>query len=483
MHPYQPIRNTKLSSLRAWRTVSAAILLCLAAAIAAHGQTFRVLANFNGPVTGEHPQAPLVQGLDGNLYGTAFGGGPYKCSCGTVFRVTPTGALTPVHWFNGSDGIQVSNGLILDPTGDLYGAANGGGAYGDGTVFLITAQGTLRTLHNFTGADGIHPSGLVLGRNLKLYGTTESGGVNGAGTVFSITWKGALTTIYNFCSQAPDCADGETPQWPLVQSGNGNFYGVTTMGGGFTPPIYAAGTLFQITAAGNLTTIFSFTNTPSATTKPASGLLLASNGNFYLDEAANSNVGDGSVDGIGSNPGYIGSYMFSGSDGGDPVGGLIEGSDGNLYGVTQSGGEFGEGTIFQITRQGVLTTLHSFNGNGTEGYQPAGGLVQGTDGVFYGTTTTGPAYQGAGTVYSLSMGLAPFVKTLPTSGPAGRCIKILGTNLTGATSVTFNGTAAAFTIISPTEIQTNVPADAKTGKVKVVTPRGTLSSNVPFQVF
>jgi uncharacterized repeat protein (TIGR03803 family) len=127
--------------------------------------------------------------------------------------------------------------------------------------------------------------------------------------------------------------------------------------------------------------------------------------------------------------------------------------------------------------------LHSFclQNNCTDGANPLAGLVQDTNGIFYGTTAYGGA-NGDGTVFSLSVGLGPFVKTNPTSGKVGKAVKILGTNLTGSTSVTFNGTAATFTVKSKSEITTTVPTGATTGTVQVVTPGGTLSSNVPFRV-
>jgi len=107
--------------------------------------------------------------------------------------------------------------------------------------------------------------------------------------------------------------------------------------------------------------------------------------------------------------------------------------------------------------------------------------VQHTNGNLYGTTDDGGA-NGYGTVFRLSAGLGPFVVTLPTSATVGAAVKILGTNLTGATRVRFNGTAAAFTVASSSEITTTVPAGATTGTVEVVTPSGTLSSNAPFRV-
>lgn len=143
---------------------------------------------------------------------------------------------------------------------------------------------------------------------------------------------------------------------------------------------------------------------------------------------------------------------LDGSDGSTPLyGSLVQGLDGNFYGTT------------------------------VDGTQPEGGLVQATTGTLYGTTDSGGT-DGYGTVFSLAVGLGAFVETLPTSGKVGAAVKILGTNLTGATSVRFNGTAATFTVVSRSLITTTVPTGATTGTVQVVTPSRTLNSNLPFRV-
>jgi uncharacterized repeat protein (TIGR03803 family) len=175
------------------------------------------------------------------------------------------------------------------------------------------------------------------------------------------------------------------------------------------------------------------------------------------------------------------------TDGGVPEAGLIEATNGNFYGTTEGGGANAEsgGTIFEITPGGTLTTLYSFCSTGgsacTDGETPVGGLVQATNGVFYGTTEYGGA-NGGGVVFSLSVGLHPFVGTQTTSGRVGAAVNILGSDLTGATSVTFNGTAATFTIVSVSEITTTVPAGATTGFVEVITPGRKLKSNTKYRV-
>jgi len=249
------------------------------------------------------------------------------------------------------------------------------------------------------------------------------------GTVFRITPSGTLTTLHSFCSQS-GCPDGEFPQTGLVQATNGNLYGTTIIGGA-----YGSGTIFEITPSGALSTLYN----------------VCSQG--------------GCPDG---------NYLYAG---------LIQATDGNLYGVMEIGGANNGGTIFKITPSGTLTTIHSFCSQPAcaDGQYPAAGLAQDTNGNLYGTTADGGA-NGDGTVFSLSVGLGPFVETQPTATKVGATVNILGTNLTGATSVNFNGKAATFTVMSSSEITTTVPAGATTGEVQVVTPSGMLLSNVSFRV-
>jgi uncharacterized repeat protein (TIGR03803 family) len=175
-------------------------------------------------------------------------------------------------------------------------------------------------------------------------------------------------------------------------------------------------------------------------------------------------------------------HSFQIADGASPDAPLIQGTDGDLYGTTSDGGTSAAGTLFKITTSGALTTLYSFDG--MDGSTPEAALVQDTNGMFYGTTSNGGIYTGDfGTVFSLSVGLGPFVKPQPASGAVGMVVNILGTDLTDATSVTFNGTPSTFTVVARSYIATTVPAGATTGMVQVTAPgRSTLSSNVPFTV-
>ncbi|HEV2379544.1 MAG TPA: choice-of-anchor tandem repeat GloVer-containing protein [Terriglobia bacterium] len=220
---------------------------------------------------------------------------------------------------------------------------------------------------------------------------------------------------------------------------------------------------------------------------PYAGLVQGIDGNLYGTSQEGGTQSDGTVFKITSDDALTTLYSFCFSDGFTPEAPLIQGSDGNLYGTTVAGGTGpkcsagfadGCGTVFKIVPGGARTTLHNFEN--TDGEIVYGGLVQATSGT-YGIPFGG-GLDGYGTIFSEAVGLGPFVTTLPTSRKVGQRVAILGNNLTGATSASFNGTAARFTVVSSSEITTTVLNGATTGKVQVTKPTGTLSSNVPFRV-
>jgi uncharacterized repeat protein (TIGR03803 family) len=359
------------------------------------------------------------------------------------------------------------------------------------TAISMPAQ-TLTTLHSFDGTDGFEPSApLVQATNGDFYGTTNDGGANNAfGTVFRITATGTLTTLYSFCPQGANCTDGYYPEASgLVQAANGDLYGTTELGGVVPPDTTPSGTVFRITPGGALTTLYSFGSQQGVTGAfPFSGLVQATNGDLYGTTVEGSaGGGAGTIFKITPSGALTTLYTFCAqvncADGDDPYAPLVQATNGYFYGTTTIGGAYGSGTVFKITPSGTLTTLYNFCAQSecTDGSGPTAGLVQATNGDFYGTTSAGGA-NNDGTVFRLSVGLGPFVETQTTSGEVGAAVKILGSDLTGASSVTFNGTAAMFTVVSRYLITTTVPDGASTGKVEVVTPSGTLSSNVPFRV-
>jgi uncharacterized repeat protein (TIGR03803 family) len=282
-----------------------------------HAASLNVLYNFTtSNQGGSNPQAALVQGSDGNFYGTSSGNG--SGNNGTVYKVTPAGVLTTLVSFTGANGANPCAGLVQGSDGNFYGTTEMGGSANEGTVFAMTPAGALTTLVSFTGANGANPySGLVRGSDGNFYSTTESGGSAGDGTVFKITPAGALTTLVSFTG-----ANGANPCAGLVQGSDGNFYGTTYAGGSNNE-----GTIFWMTPAGILAPLVS----------------------------------------------------FSGANGANPFAGLVQSGAGNFYGTTSGGGNSGHGVIFQWVvppdyYNGVLPVLTSQVGSsGVPGSQ---GLVQ-----------------------------------------------------------------------------------------------------------
>ena len=455
---------------------TACIVLCaiLGMAGALPAQTFTSLASFNGTNGANPGLGSLIQGTDGNFYGTTINGG--IDNAGTIFKISSTGTLTTLYSFcvhlNCTDG-QYPYGVLVQATdGNFYGVTYQGGGHGFGEVYRITPTGTFTTLYSFCAktscTDGQTPSaGLVQGTDGNLYGTTSN-------TFFKMTTRGALTTLYTFCSQT-NCADGSNSQGALVQSTNGAFYG-TTMSGGAN----SCGTVFEITTAGKLTTLHTFNTTDGC--MPSAALVLAANGNFYGTTSVGGTNNSGTLFKITSAGVLTTLYNFctqaNCTDGGSPHDALVQGTDGNFYGTAAAGAN-DNGVVFEFTSANKMKSLHIFSG--TDGDIPYGGLLQGTDGSFYGTTLDGGT-NNLGSVFNVTTGLGAFVRTTTTSGKVGAAVTILGTNLTGATAVTFGGVSSTFTVVSASEITTTVPAGAITGTVNVALPTGTLKSNVTYRV-
>jgi|HubBroStandDraft_1064217.scaffolds.fasta_scaffold01188_2 uncharacterized repeat protein (TIGR03803 family) len=483
------------------------LALCSAMAIGLPAQDFTSLFSFDW-TDGDAPFAALVQADDGGLYGATEYGGSHNG--GTIFAVAPAGTLKTIYSFcsqaNCADGRNPQAGLVQAIDGALYGTTGSGGAYYSGTVFRFAPGGALTTLYSFCPlgspcTDGGGPLGLVQAAGGEFYGTTNGGGANLAGTVFKITPSGKLTTLYTFCSEGPACADGATPWAGLIEAEDGNFYGTTSAGGA-----YGGGTVFQITPAGTLTTLYSFCSEPQCADgdSPLAGLVQTSTGDFYGTAGRGGANGDGTVFKMPPGGAVTTLYSFCSqtgcTDGSGPHA-LTLGSDGYIYGTTSGNGTNG-GTIYKLNSEGVPETLLSFCNQldgprqmtdaCAKGQSPYAAMVEATNGEFYGTTVLGgyldggcydfEGPSGCGTVFRLVTGLSPLVEAIPASGTAGGAVKILGSNLTGASGVTFHGVAAAFTVVSPTEITTTVPAGATSGPIQVATPGGTLSSNARFVV-
>jgi uncharacterized repeat protein (TIGR03803 family) len=497
--------NTPFHNIAKKRNSWRGILIVLALGVAAatlHAQTYQQLAVFDG-TDGNSPQAPVVQGTDANLYGTTKTGGVGDCpgNCGTIFKMTPGGQLTTLYEFCKKGGVCIDGyypvaALLLGKDGNFYGTASEGGTIpkGDsgvpsGAVFRITPEGAYHELYSFCKTwpcpDGAVPmAALIQGSNGNFYGTTYGGGANNnAGTVFELTPSGVLSTLYSFCSLT-NCLDGELPTAGLVEGTDGNFYGMTQRGGlCLEDPCDAfedGGTIFKITPTGEYTVLYSFCSKAKCAdgSNPSTPLIQGTDGNFYGTTRDGGGVTAGTIFKI-SPSGTFKQLVRSGFFYPE---GLIQATDGKFYGTEANGGAGNSGAVFQMTPAGHVTMEYSFCNCGSDGEDPVAPVFQATDGILYGTTVGGFGTSSDGTVYSLSMGLVPFVRAIPSEGKIGNTIKIIGTGLAGATGVSFNGVSSTFTFVSDTEITAKVPKGATTGPIKVFVPSGKLSSNVAFQV-
>jgi uncharacterized repeat protein (TIGR03803 family) len=391
----------------------------------ASGATLTPLWQFTGLHDGGQPDAALIQGSDGNFYGTTYGGGTN--GWGTVFKITTDGTLTTLYYFTGSsDGGTPASGLTQGYDGNFYGTTYSGGSNGVGTVFRVTPLGSVTTLWQFSGGpsftggpDGGEPeAGLVQGIDSNFYGTTFSGGLTNScscGTVFKITPQGTLTTLWRFTGGN----DGGEPTAGLVQGIDSNFYGTTSFYGTNTQ-----GTVFKITSAGTLTPLWQFGG-GSDGSYPAAGLVQGSDSNLY-GTASQGGSGNGTVFKITSAGTLTPLHSFIAATGGDtPAAALLQANDGLFYGTTSAGGSNGVGIVFRISSTGGFTNLYTFTGH-TDGSDPEAALVQGIDSNFYGTTYSGGT-SNAGTVFKFSSSVS--VGCDSNFMPQVTAVQIVGTNV------------------------------------------------------
>lgn len=463
-------------------------IVFLSNSLAAYALTFTTLHDLVG-TEGESPHGQLVQGRDGNLYGTTS---PGKLS-GKAFKITPTGAYKVLHSFNPAPGSPppALSVLTLGLDGNFYGTTTTSNANtAGGTLFKMTPAGAVTVLHQFGTVinDGysidngiLRPTPPVQTADGTLYGTTTSGGQSGVGIVYKLTTTGNYSIIHHFVFGVND---GSRPSAPLVVGNDGNLYGTTTIGG---KPSASSGTVFRISPNGAIKILHSFDPSIDGGHQPQAPLVKGTDGSFY-----GTTFGRGDLNQQGNifkiTP--IGAYsnlhdldfFHDVTDGAYPNAGLVQASNGIFYGATSRGGVppglFADdaGVVFNITRLGIYDVTHTFD-KAVDGARPIYSLVQHTNGKLYGTTQfskTGLNPSGNGSIFSLDVGARAFVLAQPNSGIAGGKVGLFG-NFTGSTGVTFNGVPASVTGTSSTFRTVTIPAGPATGLIKINKPTGSIS--------
>ena len=424
-------------------------------------QTFADLYSFTSANSSQRPAASLAQGRNGKLYGTTVGDLTY----GSVFSITSRGSFAELYAFDYTNGENPTAGLTLATDGNFYGAALGGGSAKVGTLFKVSPSGVITSLHSFSGGgDGAYPLSAPVIASGAVFGTTAG---NLGATVYKYTQSGAFNTIYQFDITTEITA-------PLIQGSDGLLYGTAYTGGTSN-----CGSVFSLTTAGKLVTTYSFP-CGAGGSSPYGPLFQASDGSFYGTTEQGGASGNGTVFKM-TQAGQV-SILYSfkgGSDGATPDAGLVQATDGMLYGAAIFGGASNFGTLYQISTAGIYKSIYTFTG--AKGQYPAA-LIQHTNGKLYGTANEGGA-NGLGAVYSLDVGLKPFLTFVLPTAKIGGTAQMLGQGFTGATSVTFNGVpATTFKVVAGTYLTATVPTGATTGPVVVTTPTQTLTSNVNFRV-
>jgi uncharacterized repeat protein (TIGR03803 family) len=460
-----------------------AVLVIAGCAAFVHAQTLTVLYVYpetDRNNTGILAPGIMSQGQDGQLYTTDVSDG--TMNQGSVFRMTTSGQLTTVYNFciqsSCTDGSFPNGGVTLGFDGNLHGTTQSGGANGVGTVFKVSPSGKLITQFSFDNLndDSVPTYPVFQGQDGNYYGVSI-GQYNGQyGAFFKVTPAGALTTLLDF-----NFTNGDLPNLP-TQGTDGNFYGTTELGGSTDE-----GVIYRISPKGAITVLHTFTGYPGDGNLPVGQLVQANDGNFYGVTYKGGTYNQGSIFRITSKGTYTLLYSFQyispSLDGAFPLSGLILGSDGNLYGTTSQGGTHGNyGTIYQVTTSGTETVVYSFCAlaNCADGFGLQTPLVQHTNGTFYGSTTGNSL--GGSVFYSLDTGLGAFVNLVNWENKVGKSIGILGQGFTGASNVSFNGVSATFKVVSDTYLTATVPSGATGGYVTVTTSAGTLKSNRKFIV-
>ena len=444
------------------------------------GNNFTVVKHFSLSADGGYPYGGLMQYNDSTFYGITRTSGAK--GGGTIYKLTKSGAYTIVHALDYNiEGNASSSVPVKGNDGSLYAMTSLGGTFNYGIIFKTTTAGVFTVINTFSGSTiGNTPySSFIKGKDSAYYCTTSAGGAYGYGSIVKIC-GGKTTALHSFNKNT----EGGYPEGNLLLASDGNFYGMTSSGSST-----GAGTIFKITTAGIFNVIRNFNGTTDGSS-PVGSLIQAKDGYLYGMTTGGGSNNAGTIFKMnlsGSSFTVVKSFVFA-TDGGAPNGNLVQANDNNFYGMTSNGGH-----IFQLTTAGIYTNLHTFNSS-TDGYNPMGSLIQGIDGNLYGTCSDG-GLNSAGTIFKMALNGSSFKVLLHLNAtaqgrmPKGTLLQGVDGMLYGTTSIggTYNtgtifkiSTAGNFTVLRHLNIVTdggnaygalifapvnNFVADAKTATV------------------
>src|SRR6204780_818328 len=452
-------------------------IFLMAMAIAAPAQTVNTIYKFSSGTNPNLPVGVMAQGQDGDFYGiTQSGGG--RANLGAIYKISSKGAITSLYPLAQSDGTTCS-GLPLGTDGNFYGTCKNGGTNDYGTLFKVTSAGVLTVLHNFAAqgstSDGCIPyAPPIQASNGDFYGTTSFCGANNYGTVYKLTLAGAYSLLYSF--QGPP--DDTVLPLGLIEGTDGDLWG---LGNGW---IISNGGVFKITLAGKESLVYTFTGEPDGA-GPYTNLIQGSNGDFYGTTEEGGSAQEGTIFEVTAAGKETVLYSFPNqTDGAYPTLPLTQGPNGLLFGAATdcAGGGCSQAGLFDITTKGAYKNLYLYPLVCSNCGQPEAPLLLSTDGTFYSTTEQGGT--GVGSFYSLNNGYSPFISLVNvTSGAEGAQVGILGQGFSSSSVVKFGGTEATTTkLTGTTYILATVPAGALTGDISVTTGSTVLSTTASYKI-
>ena len=446
------------------------LFLVTAATVPAQAQTPVVLYNFvNGSSDAAGPMGNIVQGRDGHMYGVGASIGRGANGTGAIYKISPTGAESVFFNFPATFHGCIS-GLTLGSDGNFYGTCSDNSATGLGSLYRLTSAGVFTDMHDFASGQQAGSFPPIQAADGNYYGVVSTG-------VYKMTPAGVFTTIHTFVS--PDVQ----PLSNLFQASDGNLYATITL----CVLSGNRGCVYKVSTGGTYKNIYGFADPTGSS--PCTGVIQGKDGKLYGATDFGRPLNDGNIYKVTTAGVNTGLHDFNSvtdgvcNPGSFPVVNLLQVTDGSFYGINYGGGGGNTGSIYKLTSANVFSVF-LFPNTGASGSQPYSTLLQNTNGLVYGTTSSGGA-NSVGNFFGVATGDVPFVNLEPTekTGNVGASVGMFGQGFSSASVVKFGGVAAkSKTLTGTTYLTAVVPAGAHTGTVTVTTGTTTLTSPQTYKV-